>query len=646
MCGPIDNSTTGSVPCWPGVVSVTAFNPPPVSPGFSAGDVVVIRFSSPTNTSVVVTFSPPIGTTSRSWRAGNRELWFTVIGVSGVNVSAVDVATGSLSVSVSGVFSADGASPSSVAVTLSVGGTWGMPSPPIIVDATAFDSGRNAGLGTNDTLVVTFDQAVRLVPGVQTPAVLGSLLTFQPPFPSSVIAKGAWTSPQSLTVSLTVGGDVLPDWALWNVGSLSVTVRPASNLTSASGESGASNSSAVMRGGSWGDAVGVAVSTKNSTAVAVTITMPLTAVGYAASTFVVQWSTSEAFSGVEPVPSTVAGVQAWVQLGSSPSLVVDSIGRRVGSLLLLASSGSGFGPDAAVVTLASSTSVLSSPLQFDIPGLTTSTTYFIRGACNGPAGVMGPVVLSDPRSVTPQPPRILFVGAPSAGLPTAGGAVLEALGERLGAVESVVFMVLSSVDFEPVTTPSCVIVVPTSRIRCTSPAGVGTGLTVTVSVDGVVSPPYTNGTLSYMSPAITGLRVFAGGGMGEGGGVPTIGGGVVVLEGVNFGPAALGGRSLGAVSYSSPALTLLLGASASFPALDCAITRSHTEVSCTMGPGVGGGLQWSITIGGQTASTATISYRPPVIAAVGVVLPNGDVSFDSASRHALATSGGQQLVSV
>jgi hypothetical protein len=255
------------------------------------------------------------------------------------------------------------------------------------------------------------------------------------------------------------------------------------------------------------------------------------------------------------------------------------------------------------------------------------------------------VVASYPTSATPQPPRITSLGAPAGGLPTAGGVVLEAVGEQLGALGSSVFLVLSSSLFGEFRTPPCDVVAPGSRVRCTSPAGVGTGLAVVMLVDGVASPPFTDGTLSYLPPAITGLRVVAGGDAVDGDvGVPTLGGGSVVVEGVNFGPASLGSGSLGAVSYSPLALSLLLGSPVSFPALACSITRDHVEVTCSMGPGVGGGLQWSITVAGQTAATATTTYRSPVIASLGLLSVDGAVMLDPPALDSLRTAGGQQLV--
>ncbi len=643
-CDPFDDSGNGSVACWPGVLSAFAFNPPPVTPGFSVGDVVVINFSSPTNTSAIVVFSPPIGVTSSSWRPGNRQLWLTVVVAVGVNASAVDVAMGALSVSVSGVFSADHASSASTGVALTVGGTWGVPAPPVIVDVTAADGGRNVGPGTGDTLVVTFDQAVRQVAGVQTPMLLAGLVSLQPPFPSGVVVAGSWTSQFSLALSLNVADGPLPNWTQWNVGALTVTILPDANLTSFNGESGASNSSAVLRGGSWGDAPSLAVSPKNATAVVLTLALPNTTVGYAANTFVVQWSTTATFAGAGDVPSAVADVEMWAMTGVPSSPGVDGSNRAVASIVLASSAGPGTAVDAAVVRLTVPAASLVSPLRFDIPRLTTSTTYFVRGACSGPAGTMGPVVPSDPPSITPQPPRVLFVAAPAAGVPTAGGIVLEATGEQLGVDGSVVSMLLSSADFGPFRSADCEVTDPGTRIRCTSPAGVGTGLAIVVSVDGVSSPPYPNGTLSYSSPAITGLRVVSGGAEGGGGGVPTSGGALVVVEGLNFGPASLAALSLGAVTYSPITLSVTQGTPVSFPALHCAITRNHTELTCEMGPGVGGGLLWSVSIAGQTASTATTSYHKPVITSVGVVAAGGGVSSAPAALHALVTQGGQELV--
>ncbi len=643
-CPLFENSTEGAVACWLGIISAVAFNPPPVTPGLSVGDVVVLTFSAPTNTSATVMFSPSVGATSRSWRAGGRELWMTVSSVEGVNASAVDVAAGSLSVSVAGVFSASGASPPPPVVVIAVGGTWGVPTPPAIVDVTVFDGGQSVGPGTGDTLVITFDQAVRPVAGVHSPHVLASLLTFLPAFPSGVVATGVWSSPLTLAVSLVVADGAFDNWVPWNVGTLSVSVHAAVNLTTASGESLASNSSATVRGGSWGDAPSIALSPKNSTAAIITLSSPTTAGSYAVTAFAIQWGTDPDFSGVRAVPSALAGMQAWVAVATSSRSLVDVNGGVLARVSLIGSSGPGSAADTAVVELSAPASPLSpSTLQLEIPQLKTSTEYFFRGLCTGPGDGMGPMVLSTPVSVTPQPPHVVSLSEPTAGLLTAGGVQVTATGEQLGGPDSTVFLVLASSRFGSFVSGVCDIAVAGTRVRCVSPPGVGTGLSVSLSVDGVVSPPFANGTLSYVPPSITSLYA-ADGEAGAGGGVPTSGGGVVVIRGSNFGPVALGSMSLGDVTYSPSALSVALGDSIVFPAHNCTISRDHTEITCEMGAGVGGGLQWSVTIAGQTATTVVSSYRAPVVRTVGVLLATGMVSSGPEALSSLATQGGQQLV--
>ena len=48
-CAPPGGSDAGAVECWPGLVSATASNPPPLVPGFSVGDVVTLVFSEATD---------------------------------------------------------------------------------------------------------------------------------------------------------------------------------------------------------------------------------------------------------------------------------------------------------------------------------------------------------------------------------------------------------------------------------------------------------------------------------------------------------------------------------------------------------------------------------------------------------------------
>jgi hypothetical protein len=166
---------------------------------FSAGDIVTLVFSSPTNTpsaSSIVSFTPSIGVTAASWLAGGTQLVVRVVDASGVNTTAVDVATSSLRVAVAGVRSASGLSSPSllvrravclnfafmplaclasfcvmvygsclaaesspacsrdvVQVNVTVNGTWGAPSPPAILQAVAVDAARTPGLTSGDAVV-------------------------------------------------------------------------------------------------------------------------------------------------------------------------------------------------------------------------------------------------------------------------------------------------------------------------------------------------------------------------------------------------------------------------------------------------------------------------------------------------------------
>ena len=52
-CAPPGGSAPGASACWPGVVAVTAVDTPPVVPGFSEGDLLLVVFSTPTQAPAV-----------------------------------------------------------------------------------------------------------------------------------------------------------------------------------------------------------------------------------------------------------------------------------------------------------------------------------------------------------------------------------------------------------------------------------------------------------------------------------------------------------------------------------------------------------------------------------------------------------------
>jgi hypothetical protein len=128
------------------------------------GDVVTLTFTRPTNTPVSpVVFTPPLGALAFSWQQQGQVLVVRVVDgvVDGVPVRPFDVDVGKARVQVVGVTAAGGASPSTPSLSVAVGGTWGIPTPPSIVLVEAVDTGRQQGLGTNDSMVILFDQEVR-----------------------------------------------------------------------------------------------------------------------------------------------------------------------------------------------------------------------------------------------------------------------------------------------------------------------------------------------------------------------------------------------------------------------------------------------------------------------------------------------------
>ena len=126
-----------------------------------------------------------------------------------------------------GLRSASGLSPPSAPVTLTVGGTWGAPSTPTIVTVAAADTGAQAGLGSGDSLLVTFDQNV-------SPATFtAGSWSLQPPLPAEArcVMSGAWESPSSLRLILVLDPAWAPgDASPWAVTRLRVTVLPSAGF--------------------------------------------------------------------------------------------------------------------------------------------------------------------------------------------------------------------------------------------------------------------------------------------------------------------------------------------------------------------------------------------------------------------------------
>ncbi len=105
----------------------------------------------------------------------------------------------------------------------------------------------------------------------------------------------------------------------------------------------------------------------------------------------------------------------------------------------------------------------------------------------------------------------------------------------------------------------CTIVTPTVVVQCVAPVGVGARHSVRVVVDGVSSDPLPNATLSYAPPVVSLLTVAGARSLEDNATVGTAGGSLVLLTGLNFGPASgLLPVPLGMVTYT-PVELLLVG---------------------------------------------------------------------------------------
>jgi hypothetical protein len=558
-CGVYEGSGPGATKCWPGVVSAAASNPPPLVPGFSVGDVVTVTFSSPTNTpdaGSVLAFSPSIGVTSASWRSGGTELVVRVVDARGVSPAAVDVVMRQLAVRVSGVRVYGGGSDPSPPITVTVGGSWGAPSAPTIQRATAMDTGHNVGVDTGDTLVVEFDQAVAPVE-VASSAAVHRLLVWQPPLPADTQVAGTWSS-NTTVLTLVFAAFTLPassrDWLPWNVGSLVVTVRPQANLTSANGESAASNASVVVDEGSWGDAPVGVVSPASSVMVTLTLAPPSTSSpSVVVDTYVVRWLPVGRGGGTASWPLSVAAATSW--LGTQPSATVDVrsvddviVSSVVGSASLVYDAGpvpgtvvgSGNG-GWALVRVVPEVAVRRGAVSFPLPGLTTLVPYTFQCACNSVGDTMGPAVPTSPSSLVPQPPIITLVMTSGTVLDTAGTGVVDVVGDQVGGLGAVVLLSLFNGAHGPFVSAPCTIVVPSHEVRCVAPQGVGAGHRVSISVDGVNSAPFMNRTLSYAAPVVLRLSIVRAVSLEADGAVGTGGGSVVTVTGAYFGECLRGG---------------------------------------------------------------------------------------------------------
>ena len=565
--------------------------------------------------------------------------------LAGVDKDSVEVAFGRLLVAVTGVRSASGLSSTLPAANYTVGGTWGIPSPPVLLSVIAVDSGHNPGVGTNDSVVAVFDQNVTALDVGNTTAV-ERLLSFSPPLAtiaSTYSLSGQWLNTSALRVVFTLPSGVVNAAAAavsWRVGSLFVTINPGANLRGVGSVSDAANCTALVSGGSWGDVPAAALAVQSSTAFAVTLTPPGTSVGFPVTTYVVQWNAAWSFNSSVPLANATAVLALVAATGNGSGNASNAARAYVtnsgvtGTVYRVDVNGTLRGT--AVIVL---TTPVSTPFTVTVSGVGANTPYSVRVCCNSNVpGQFGPIALADNGPITLAPPAITAVVPPSGGLVTNGGSPVVITGLQIGGVDASVTMALSNGRYT-FTSASCSIVTPAVVVSCAAPPGVGSNHSVTLTVDGQPSARYTDTLLSYATPTLLSLSYAAGVALDSGGGAVTAGGAVVTLTGVNFGPVALSPASITSVTYSPAGLPTTV-----FVARNCTVTVDHVGVTCVMVAGVGDKLSWSVTIAGVSSTSPRTSYAAPAIAAVGVVTANGSVSFAKDDLGRLRTAGGDTLV--
>ena len=167
---------------------------------------------------------------------------------------------------------------------------------------------------------------------------------------------------------------------------------------------------------------------------------------------------------------------------------------------------------------------------------------------------------------------------------------------------------------------NCTVVSDDAWMECQSVPGVGGGAGVSVAVQGLT---YSTPVVGYGSPCLTSVS-----GVGAAGG-STVGGEEVVLMGENFGPV---GTTLDYVMYGAgviPGVSPFVSSGVVYTAASCSVSVAHVTIRCLTSAGVGSGLVWSVSIGGQVSglcsdvSTYAVnissSYGAPVLSSVTVV---------------------------
>lgn len=320
----------GSAFCWPGLLSATAANPPPIVPGLSVGDTVTLTFSKATNQPSfpfgvlsAVSFSPPIATAaSYYWTSGGTSLVIRVMDITGIDTTAAAVSgvTATLLAS-AGIQDAQELSPAARNMSVGLTGTWGAYSAPQILSATAINvlvpngegSANSSGFSGGDRIRLQFDQLLFPLSLMNT-SLVASLVSFFPRLPVGTETQGQWVNSTTLDIVFTSVPALTPSQAVeYAVGVLNITILPSGGLTSLDRESPPSNATVIVTSGSWGDpATGLLLEATSTSALIVT-GPPIGALQYTVTWYLIRWAINGNFTAFPDPPNV------WPTPGSIPS---------------------------------------------------------------------------------------------------------------------------------------------------------------------------------------------------------------------------------------------------------------------------------------------------------------------------------------
>lgn len=233
--------------------------------------------------------------------------------------------------------------------------------------------------------------------------------------------------------------------------------------------------------------------------------------------------------------------------------------------------------------------------------------------------VAGAAVMTTSVVASYLPPAVSSIDG-ATGMSTRGGATVQIDGDNFGSGEDAIGVTYAVPEHTPVyDMVGCVVVVPHTRLRCSSAPGVGRWHTFNAFVGGQTSVSVALQACSYLAPEVHGVREL------NGGSLDTLGGSLVDIVGAHFGPA---GPHVISATYGPSGVEL---------SAPCALTAPHLSVRCVAGAGAGAGHVWRLLVAAQpsaAASAARTAYAMPALAPA-----QGGVSGPGATNG--STKGGE-----